>query len=354
MTGIGVGLLGYGMAGSIFHAPIINAVPELTIRTVLTSRSADVARDLPQARATTDVAEIFADPAIDLVVVATPNTTHLELATRALRAGKHVVVDKPLTTTRSDADALVALAAETGQLLSVYQNRRWDGDFLTLRGLIDAGRLGEVWTYEAHYDRFRPAIKAGWREEPAPGSGLLFDLGSHLIDQALTLFGMPETVSADVVAQRAHARVDDYVHLVLGYGRRRAILHASTLVCEPGPHFAVHGDAGSFIKYQMDAQEADLKAGLTVATPDWGRSDPSADGLLVTADGSRERIPTVPGNYPAFYAAMVAAINGTGPVPVTPQAARDVITIIELAQRSAAEGRTIRLVGEVAGGAEDV
>jgi scyllo-inositol 2-dehydrogenase (NADP+) len=172
---------------------------------------------------------------------------------------------------------------------------------------------------------------------------LLFDLGSHLIDQALVLFGMPDSVSADVVLQRPRARVDDYFHIVLGYGRRRAILHASTLVCEPGPHYIAHGDAGSFIKYQMDAQEAALKGGGTVGSPDWGRNDPAADGLLVTADGQRERVPTLPGNYAAFYAAMAAAIEGNGPVPVTPDAARDVIAVIELAQRSAAEAKTIAI-----------
>jgi len=336
-----VGLIGYGMAGSTFHAPVIAAVEALRLTAVATSRSTDVARDLPGVAAVDSPDGIFADPAIELVVIATPNPTHFDLAQRALQAGKHVVIDKPMTTTTADADELIALAAKCGRLLSVYQNRRWDNDFLTVKALVDAGRLGHVYAYEAHYDRYRPAIKPGWRERPQPGSGILFDLGSHLIDQALFLFGMPETVMADVFAQRAEARVDDYFHVILSYRDRRAIVHASTLVREPGPHFAVHGDGGSFLKYGMDGQEAALKAGRPVGGPDWGRDDPAAYGTLVNADGERETIETLPGTYVAFYAGMAAAIAGEAPVPVSAEQARNVIAIIELAQRSAVERRTI-------------
>ena len=340
---IRVGLAGYGMAGAIFHAPVIAAVPQLRITAVMTSRAEDVARDLPEASTVATARALFADPAIDLVVIATPNPSHFELAEQALRAGKHVVIDKPMTISVGEADALIALAAETGRVLSVYQSRRWDNDFQTVRQLIETGRLGHVSAYEAHYDRFRPEVKAGWRERAQPGSGVLFDLGSHLIDQALTLFGRPETVYADVLNLRPQARVDDYFHIVLGYRDRRAIVHASCLVREPGPHFAVHGDRGSFIKYGMDSQEAALKAGQRVGTPGWGEDDPAAYGTFVAADETRESVPTLPGNYAAYYAGVAAAINGTGPVPVTASAARDVIAIIEIARRSAAERRTIAL-----------
>jgi scyllo-inositol 2-dehydrogenase (NADP+) len=339
MRVIPVGLLGYGFAGSVFAAPVIRAVPGLVITKVMTTRADDLARDLPQAQAAATADEIFADPAIELVVVETPNPTHFDLARRALEAGKHVVVDKPMTTTVAEADELIAVAAERKRILSVYQNRRWDNDFLTLRSLADAGRLGHIYGYEAHYDRFRPAIKPGWRERPQPGSGALFDLGSHLIDQALTLFGLPETVLADVITQRPEARVDDYFHLILGYRDRRAILHASTIVREPGPHFAVHGDAGSFLMYGLDPQEADLKAGRRVDAPDWGRD--GATATYVAADGTRETIPALPGAYQAYYAGIAAAIEGNGPVPVTAQAGRDVIAVIECAARSSAERRTI-------------
>jgi scyllo-inositol 2-dehydrogenase (NADP+) len=343
MSVVRVGLIGYGMSGSIFHAPVIKAVPSLALAAVCTSRTSDAARDLPDLPVVARPEEIYADPAIELVVIATPNPTHAELARQALEAGKHVVIDKPMTTTVAQADELIALAAARGRLLSVFHNRRWDNDFQTVKSMIEAGRLGAVYAFEVHYDRFRPAIKPGWRERPQPGSGILFDLGSHLIDQALVLFGLPHTVTADVFAQRPQARVDDYFHLVLGYGQRRAILHASTLVREPGPHFAVHGDGGSFLKYGMDSQEAALKAGLPAGSPSWGRDDPAAYGTFVNAAGERETIATIPGTYAAFYAQMAAAITTGGALPITAQAARDVIAIIELAQRSAAERRTIAL-----------
>ena len=341
MRTVDVGLIGYGFAGSTFHAPIIKAVPSLSLVKVSTSRTGDVARDLPQAAAVAAPQAIFADPAIELVVIATPNATHADLARQALEAGKHVVIDKPMTTTSAVADELIGLAAQRGRLLSVYQNRRWDNDFLTIRSLIGAGRLGRVYGYEAHFDRFRPAIKPGWREVPQAGSGVLFDLGSHLIDQALTLFGMPETVTADVLAQRPEALVDDYFHLVLGYGERRAILHSSTLVREPGPHFVVHGDAGSFVKYGMDPQEAALKAGQVPGTPDWGLDDPATYGALVNAAGERETIVTLPGAYVSFYAEMAAAIADGTPVPVSARSARDTVAVIELARQSAVERCTI-------------
>lgn len=341
MRTIDVGLIGYGMSGSTFHAPVIAAVPELRLKTVVTSRTGDVARTLPGAVCVDSVETLLADAAIELVVIATPNPTHAELARRAIEAGKHVVIDKPMTVTTVEADELIALAVERGRLLSVYQNRRWDNDFLTVKAVLDAGRLGRVSAYEAHYDRFRPAIKPGWRERPQPGSGLLFDLGPHLVDQALVLFGMPETVTADVFAQRPDARVDDYFHLILAYSDKRAIVHASTVVREPGPHFAVHGDGGSFVKHGMDSQEEALKAGQHAGGPDWGRDDPAAYGTLVHADGERETVATLAGTYPAFYAGMAAAIAGQGPPPVTAESARDVIAVIEAARHSALERRTI-------------
>jgi scyllo-inositol 2-dehydrogenase (NADP+) len=344
MRVVPVGLLGFGMAGSIFHTPVIKAVPGLSIRTVMTTRDADVARDLPGVAVTADAQAIFDDPAIELVVIATPNVSHFALARRALEAGKHVVIDKPMTIASTQADMLIAVARERGRLLSVYQNRRWDGDFQTVARLVASGRLGHISLYEAHYDRFRPAIKAGWREQPAPGSGVLYDLGAHLIDQALLLFGLPDTVTADVLVQRPGALVDDYFSIVLGYPNRRAIVRASTLVIAPGPHFALHGDAASFLKFRRDPQEAALKAGVAVGSPGWGVDPADAYGTLVNADGTREAIPTIPGAYADFYAAMAAAIVDGTPVPVAARDARNVIAIIEQARRSALERRTVAVV----------
>src|SRR3954453_14125722 len=232
MQRIKVGLVGYGLGGAVFDAPLISAIPELQLTAVVTSRRDQVARDLPGVHVVATVAEMVADLAINLVVVASPSPSHYEVARTALLAGKHVVVDKPFATSVREADDLIAVAESKQRMLSVFQNRRWDNDFLTLRKCIDEGSLGNIYHYEAHFDRFRPQLKGGWREEPVKGAGLLYDLGPHLIDQALQLFGMPRAVFADVFAQREASSSGDYFHLILDYGHRRAILHAASMVRE--------------------------------------------------------------------------------------------------------------------------
>lgn len=344
MPPLSVGLLGFGLAGSVFHAPLIRSDPRLRLTAVASSRTADIRRIAPEAVAVADAGAVLADPTIDVVVIATPNTSHAPLARAALMAGKHVVIDKPMAATASEADGLIDLARRQERLLTVFQNRRWDGDFLTVRDLIGSGALGGVYHYEAHFDRFRPAIKPGWRETPLPGSGVLFDLGAHLIDQALTLFGTPLTVTADVGVQRPEAEVDDWFHLVLGYGRMRAILHAGTVVCRPGPRFQVHGDRGSFLKHGMDGQEAALRAGHTPGDGGaWGLDDPALHGTLYEADGGERVVPTIAGDYPAFYRGVAAAILDGAPPPVTAEAGRDVLRMLEACVQSAGEKRTITL-----------
>lgn len=344
MPPLSVGLLGFGLAGSVFHAPLIQSDPRLRLTAVASSRTDDIRRVAPQAVAVAGADAILTDPAIDLVVIATPNISHAPLARAALMAGKHVVIDKPMAATASEADDLIDLARRQDRLLTVFQNRRWDGDFLTARTLVDSGTLGRVYHYEAHFDRFRPAIKPGWRETPLPGSGVLFDLGAHLIDQALALFGRPLTVTADVGAQRPEAEVDDWFHLILGYGRMRAILHAGTVVCRPGPRFQLHGDRGSFLKHGMDGQEAALRAGRVPGDgAPWGLDDPALDGTLWGADGSERTVPTIPGDYPAFYRGIAAAILDGAPPPVTAEAGRDVLRLLEACLQSAAEKRTVTL-----------
>jgi scyllo-inositol 2-dehydrogenase (NADP+) len=277
-------------------------------------------------------------------VVAAPNTVHHRLAAAALAAGRHVVVDKPFVLTSAEADELIALAAAEGRLLSVFQNRRWDGDFLTVQRCLEAGLLGEVSTYISRFDRFRPAPKGGWREEAAAGSGILYDLGSHLIDQALHLFGLPETVVADVRIQRRGVQADDYVHLLLGYGRLRVLLHAAMMVREPGPRFEVHGDRGSFVKYGLDPQEDALRSGGRPGDPGWGSEPPERHGTLTTEAAGAElrgRLASVPGSYQAYYAAMADAVEGGGRVPVTAEEGRDTIMLIEHALQSSREGREV-------------
>ena len=323
---IGVGLIGYGLGGSVFHAPLIEAEPRLRLHAVVTSRAGQVERDHPGTRVLASAAELLEDPAVELVVVAAPNAVHHELAAAALRAGRHVVVDKPFTLSTAEADDLIALAERQDRLLSVFQSRRWDGDFLTVRRCLEAGLLGRVSSFESRYDRFRPAPKGGWKEEDVPGSGLLWDLGPHLIDQSLQLFGLPETVWADLQVQRPGVEAVDWVDLVLGYGRLRVLLRAAMEVRDPGPRFEVHGDRGSLLTWGLDRPEVDATLTTEVA------------GLEL-----RGRLAGLPGDHGAYYAAMAAAVAGQGPVPVTAAEARDVIMVIEHALESGRQGRVVRV-----------
>ena len=323
---IGVGLIGYGLGGSAFHAPLIRAEPRLRLHAVVTSRADQVRRDHPGVRVVASAAELLEDPAAELVVVAAPNAVHAELAAAALRAGRHVVVDKPFTLSTADADELIALAEAADRRLSVFHNRRWDSDFLTVRRCLDTGLLGQVSSVVSRYDRFRPVPKGSWKEEDVPGSGILWDLGPHLIDQALVLFGPPDTLWADVGVQRPGVEAVDYLHLVLGYGRLRVLLHAGMEVREPGPRFEVHGDRGSFLTWGLDRPEVDTSLVTEVA------------GLEL-----RGRLASVPGAHQTFYAAMAAAIAGQGPVPVTAAEARATILLIEHALASARDGRVVEI-----------
>jgi scyllo-inositol 2-dehydrogenase (NADP+) len=324
---IRVGLAGYGLAGSVFHAPLIGACDRMQLAAVLTSRETPLG-----VAAFDDLLERS-----ELVVIATPNTTHFELAAAALKGGKHVVVDKPFTITVSQADQLIAAAKESARMLTVFHNRRWDSDFLTVRKILP--QLGEISIFEANWDRFRPAIKQGWREVPQPGAGVLNDLGSHMIDQAVQLFGMPDSVSADIQAQRPEAQVDDYFQLGLHYGEKRVQLGCSTLLEEPRPRFAVHGSGGSFVKHGLDPQESQLKAGMDPRDDGFGID--TRDGVLTLPDGSQRQVPSERGNYRALYDAVAGAILEGAPVPVEPADARAGLALIDLARRASALGQRL-------------
>ena len=275
----------------------------------------------------------------DLVVIASPNQTHFPIARQALETGRHVVVDKPFTVDVAEADELIRIARERQVVLTVFHNRRWDADFLTVRDVLP--KLGEILLFEANWDRFRPAVKQGWREKPEPGSGVLNDLGPHLIDQALQLFGTPDAIDADIVAQREGALVDDYFDLGLHYGARRVCLRSSTLVAAPRPRFAVHGTSGSFIKHGLDPQESQLKSGMNPCDHDFGVD--SNHGSLIFPDGHAESVPTKRGNYLAFYEAVADAIGDGAPPPVSPEGARDGLALIALARWAAQQGRRLEV-----------
>ena len=329
---IRVGLIGYGLAGSVFHAPLIRAAARLELAAVATSRAVEGVRR-------TDAEMLVADPDIDLVVVASPNKSHFELARAALENGKHVVVDKPFTSSVAEADELIALAGRKGLMLTVFHNRRWDSDYLTVKRLLATGRLGELRLFDAHWDRFRPELRPGWKDDGDSGAGVLNDLGPHLIDQALQLFGRPESLLADVATQRPGSRVDDYFALTLTYGPMRVLLASSALVADPRPRFAVHGSGGSFVKYGLDPQEAALKDGADPLSPGFG-SDPS-DGLLTDGEGAQASLPSAQGDYLSYYQAVAAAILDGAPTPVDPADAREGLRLIALARQSAREGRRI-------------
>lgn len=339
---INVAILGYGFASKVFHAPLIAGVPGLRLAAISSSDPAKVAADWPEVPVLATPEAVFADTTIDLVVIPTPNASHFPLASAALAAGKHVVVDKPFTVTLTEARQLHAAAAQSGRILSVFQNRRWDADFLTLRDVIASGELGRLAHFESHFDRYRPALRNRWREQNVPGSGLWFDLGSHLADQALQLFGIPDSIILDSEAQRDGSQVCDWFHAVLRYGKMRCVLHASTLTAQPAPRFTVHGTLGSFIKHGLDAQEDELKLGRRPPTSDWG-TDPLPATLTTWPNelAVSRSIPCRPGDYPAYYAAVRDAILGHAPNPVDTRDGIRVIGLLELGLRSQAEGRVI-------------
>jgi scyllo-inositol 2-dehydrogenase (NADP+) len=343
---INVGLIGFGFAGRTFHAPVIRAVSGLRLAAILQRKGDDAAKAYPDVRIARTIEELLASDSIQLVVIATPNPSHFDLTRQCLLAGRQVVIDKPFATTYAEAAELVALAEKCGRLLSVYQSRRFDGDFKTLRNLIASEALGRIVQYESHYDRYRLQLRPGaWREQAGPGNGVWFDLGPHLIDQALTLFGAPEAVSADVRIERDGAMVDDAFDVTLRYPRLRVFLRGTMLASKLAPHFLIHGTKGSYVKHGLDPQENALKRGETPGGPGWGKEPPEAWGTLTHVEGDKieERtIPTEAGNYCEYYENVRDAILGKATLAVTPQAALSVMHVLELAQQSSRERRVIQ------------
>lgn len=339
-----VALLSYGMSGKVFHAPFISTHDGFRLTGAWERSKKQIESDYPGAQSFDSLEELLSAP-IDLVVVNTPTSTHFEYAKQALEAGKHVVVEKAFTTTAAEAIALAELANKVNRSIAVFQNRRWDSDFLAVREVLASGKIGEVVEAQFGYDRYNPALSAkAHKEIPSAGAGVLKDLGPHLIDQALVAFGVPEAVFADLRITREHSQVNDYFELLLYYPRTRVRLHSGYFNREPIPAYVIHGTHGSFHHHRTDVQEAQLQAGVKTNLADWGVD--ASTGLLHCMDGTsarREELQTPPGNYMKFYDGVYQCLSNGSPMPVTAQDGINVMQIIEAAELSAREGRLVRL-----------
>ncbi len=340
-----VGIVGFGLSAECFHAPFIYSNSKFILKKVVERHSNLAKKQYPEVEIERDYNKLLSDPFIDLIVITTPNIYHFSMVEAALQAGKHVVVEKPFTVTTQEADRLIQLAQTQGKVLAVYQNRRWDGDYKTIKSIIKQGLLGEVVEYEAHFDRYRNFLKENtWKEEPLPGSGIVYDLGAHLIDQAVDLFGLPHSVTGYTGIQRSGSKICDSFDIRLDYNRIKVVLKAGMLIREPGPRFMIHGTKGSFLKYGMDVQEAALRRGEAPITEQWGAEPKEQWGLLHTEMNGLHfngKVETIPGSYQDFYTNVYNAMVSGEELVVKPEQARNVIRIIELVQKSSEQKTTL-------------
>jgi scyllo-inositol 2-dehydrogenase (NADP+) len=345
MNKIQTALAAYGLSGEVFHAPLLASHPGFALKTIV-SRTDKASQKYPHVPIVRDFTEMLRDETLELIIINTPNATHFDLATQALEAGKHVVVEKPFTVTTHQAWQLVELSQKKNKLLTVFQNRRWDGDFKTIQQIITDGWLGELVSFESHFDRFRNFIKPDtWKETSGEGSGMLYDLGSHLIDQSLVLFGRPQTVTARQRIQRTGGSIADNFEIMLEYPRLTATLKTSFLVREPLPKYILQGQQGSFVKCGLDVQEEALRQGKLPGVG-WGKEPESEWGTLNTDLSGlhfRGKIETLPGSYPDFYENLYQAIRHQMPLAILPEQALQTMEIIEAALQSDKERRTVFL-----------
>jgi scyllo-inositol 2-dehydrogenase (NADP+) len=352
---IGVAVVGFGLAGRVFHAPFVSAAPGLKLEAIVQRKGDEAAKAYPKTRILRAFDEALKDAAIQLVVIATPNETHFPLAKQALEAGKHVVIDKPFAATSAQAKELWQLSWEKGVVLAPFHNRRWDGDFLTVVDLVEKDAVGRLVTFESHFDRFRPLPRENtWKEGADPANGLLFDLGPHLVDQVLALFGAPIGIAASVRKDRDTTQIEDAFDITLEYPRLRAYCRSSMLACDAAPRFLLHGNCGSFKKYGLDPQEPALVGGAKVprigedggrvwleeSEEHWGTltvsPNPAEPTILV-----RTQVETRPGDYRLFYANVRDAINGAAELAVKPEDGYRAVKLLEMARESSRDQRTL-------------
>jgi len=346
---IKVGIIGYGISAKVFHAPFLKVSPHYEVAAVLERKKEESKELFPDAKIVRSLDELLALDEVELIIITTPNETHFPYATKILQAGKHVVVEKPFTIKSEEALQLMETAKKAGKILSVYQNRRYDSEVVTIKEILNKKLLGNVYEFEAHYDRYRLEAKPNaWREESKPGSGIFYDLGAHLIDQSLYFFGLPQSVTAEIRMIRPHAKVDDYFDVRFDYGFMRVLLKGSMLVREKGPHYMIHGDKGSFIKYGEDTQEALLKAGQLPTAKDWGKEPDDTYGLLHTEiDGKivKEKYPSYKGNYGNYHENLYKTIREGAPLREKPEHGYNTVKLIELAFESHHKKATVACEG---------
>lgn len=350
MPSIKTALVSFGISSKTFHAPFLTTLPEFELVAVVERNSEHSKEKYPWVRVYKNLDDLLKDEQVELVVITSPNETHFPYAKRILEAGKNVVVEKPFTNTSEEAMELVELAKKTGKICSVYHNRRYVADYLTMKDILQKNILGELHEFEAHYDRYRPDPRTYglWREKPTPGSGVFYDLGSHLIDQALQLFGHPGFITADIRKQKSYSLVDDYFDVRLDYGFLKVLLKSGMLVREMGPRYMMHGTKGSFIKYGEDPQEELLKAGQLPVGSDWGKEPESQYGLIHTEiDGKiiREVYPSVQGGFEIYYKNLAKSIRENASVLESPANGFNVIRMIELAFESSEKQCRIPVTG---------
>jgi len=347
MNKIQVGLVSFGMSGKLFHAPFLAKHPGFELTKILERSKNEVKIVYPDISTVRSFEELLDDDNIELIVVNTPDLTHFEYAHKALEAGKHVVVEKPFTRTIGQGEDLINLADKKNRVLSVFQNRRWDGDFMTVRKIVENECLGRLVEFESNYMRYRNFIQPNtWKESIVQGIGLTYNLGSHMIDQAVVLFGMPEAVWADIDSMRTGSEIDDYYHIKLMYPDVKVTLKASFLIREEGPRYTLHGTNGSFLKYGIDPQEEMLKQGANPSMPDWGKEPESQWGIINTEMNGihiRGKLETLPGNYAAYYDNIYDVIRNRAKLEVTPEQALNVLYLIEAAMESCRSGQCVEI-----------